>query len=191
MAQINTNMKFFIVVFILFFNNAVAQTNIKKECFSINPFIDVFITNLLDKDVNLDRNYLSVISLRDKDGNYNIDLELRSGNIDSVKIKSSKEHKKKYGNIKILLIGKKETDLKFLQNSIKKSNNIFINKDRSKNNTSFYDEDYVWSIFFNNKKELINFYIPEEKESADNIFNLIRNNIRISHDFKKIDCNCL
>jgi hypothetical protein len=129
--------------------------------------------------------------LRDKNGNYNIDLELTSGNIDTLKIKSSKELKKEYGNITILLIGKTETDLKFLQKSTKKSNRIFLNKDQSKNDTSFYDEDYVWSVFFNSKKELINFYIPEEQEFADKIFMNIKNNIRISPNFKKIDCNCL
>lgn len=191
MAQIKNIMKFFIIVFIFFFNNVTSQTNLKKECFSLNPFIDVFITNLIDKDVNLDKNYLSLISLKDKDGNYNIDLELTSGNIDNLKIKSSKELKKKYGSITILLIGKTEDDLKFLKNSTRKSNRVFLNKNRSKNNTSFYDEDYVWSVFFNSKKELINFYIPEEKEFADKIFNQIKNNIRINPDFKKIDCNCL
>lgn len=108
-------MKFFLLAFILFFNNATSQTNKKDKCFSLNPFIDVFIENLISKEVNLDKNYLTLISLKDKDGNYNIDLELTSGNIKTFTSVSSKEVKKTYGNITILLIGKTDTDLKFLK----------------------------------------------------------------------------
>ena len=87
-------------------------------------------------------------------------------------------------------MGKTDEDLKFLKKSIGKSKKVFLNKDKSKNNTSFYDEDYVWSTFFDIKKELINFYIAEEKESAGKIFNSIKKDIRISPTFKKLDCNC-
>ncbi|MEA1849452.1 hypothetical protein U9K52_11060 [Chryseobacterium sp. MHB01] len=184
------DVKIYIIAFILFFNNAISQTK-KSDCFSLNPFINVFIENLISKEVNLDKNYLTLISLKDKEGNYNIDFELTSGDIKTFKIISSKEIKKTYGNITILLVGKTDEDLKFLKKSIGKSKKIFLNKDKSKNNTSFYDEDYVWSTFFDNKKELINFYIPEEKESANKIFDDVKNNIRISPNFKKIDCNCL
>ncbi|AZA86834.1 hypothetical protein EG349_08555 [Chryseobacterium shandongense] len=182
-------MKIYIIVFILFFNNAISQTK-KSDCFSLNPFVDVFIENLINKEVNLDKNYLTLMSLRDKDGNYNIDLELTSGDINTFKIVSPKEIKKEYGNITILLVGKTDEDLKFLKKSIGKSKKVFLNRDKSKNNMSFYDEDYVWSTFFDKKKELINFYIPEEKESADKIFNEIKNDIHISPNFKNIDCNC-
>ncbi len=189
MVQIKNNMKIYIIAFILFFNNAISQTK-KGDCFSLNPFINVFIENLISKEVNLDKNYLTLISLKDKEGNYNIDLELTSGDIKTFKVVSPKEAKKAYGNITILLVGKTDEDLKFLKKSIGKSNRVFLNKDKSKNNTSFYDEDYVWSTFFDTKKELINFYIPEEKESADKIFNDIKNDIHISLNFKTIDCNC-
>ncbi len=183
------NMKIYIIAFILFFNNAISQTK-KSDCFSLNPFVNVFIENLISKEVNLDKNYLTLISLKDKDGNYNIDFELTSGDIKTFKVVSPKEVKKAYGNITILLVGKTNEDLKFLKKSIGKSNRVFLNRDKSKNNTSFYDEDYVWSTFFDKKNELINFYLPEEKESADKIFDNIKNNIHISPDFKKIDCNC-
>lgn len=190
MVQIkNNSMKTYIVAFILFFNNAISQTK-KSDCFSLNPFVNVFIENLISKEVNLDKNYLTLISLKDKDGNYNIDFELTSGDIKTFKIVSPKEIKKTYGNITILLVGKTDEDLKFLKKSIAKSKKVFLNKDNSMNNTSFYDEDYVWSTFFNNKKELINFYIPEEKEFADKIYNDIKDKIRISPNFKTIDCNC-
>jgi len=191
LEQMNSCVRLYILAFILIFFNATSQTKKKDECFSLNPFVNVFIENLIRKEVNLDKNYLTLISLKDKDGNYNIDLELTSGSIKTFKIVSPKEVKKTYGNITILLIGKTDEDLKFLKKSIGKSNRMFLNKDKSKNNTSFYDEDYVWSVFFNNKKELINFYISEEKESADKIYNEIKDNIRISPNFKKIDCNCL
>jgi hypothetical protein len=188
-SQIKNNMKMYIIAFILFFNNAISQTK-KSDCFSLNPFVNVFVENLISKEVNLDKNYVTLISLKDKDGNYNIDLELTSGDIKTFKIVSPKEIKKTYGNITLLLVGKTDEDLKFLKKSIGKSNRVFLNKDKSKNNTSFYDEDYVWSTFFDTKKELINFYIPEEKECADKIFNDIKNKIHISPDFKTIDCNC-
>jgi hypothetical protein len=190
MVQIKNNMKIYIIAFILFFNNAISQTK-KSDCFSLNPFVNVFVENLISKEVNLDKNYVTLISLKDKEGNYNIDLELTSGDIKTFKVISPKEAKKAYGNITILLVGKTDEDLKFLKKSIGKSNRVFLNKDKSKNNTSFYDEDYVWSTFFDTKKELINFYIPEEKESADKIFNDIKNDIHISPNFKTIDCNCL
>lgn len=182
-------MKIFIIAFILFFNNAISQTK-NNNCLSLHPFVNVFIENLISKEVSLDKNYLTLISLKDKDGNYNIDFELTSGDIKAFKIKSPKEIKKTYGNVIILLVGKTDEDLKFLKRSIGKSKKVFLNRDRSKNNTSFYDEDYVWSTFFDTKKELINFYIPEEKESADKIFSDIKNNIHISPNFKTIDCNC-
>ncbi|WP_312171519.1 hypothetical protein [Chryseobacterium sp.] len=187
--QMNKNMKIYFIAFILFFNNAISQTK-KSDCFSLNPFVDVFIENLINKEVSLDKNYLTLISLRDKDGNYNIDLELTSGDINNFKIVSPKEIKKEYGNITILLVGKTDEDLRFLKKSIGKSKKVFMNRDKSKNNISFYDEDYVWSTFFDKKKELINFYITEEKESADKIFNEIKNDIHISPNFKNIDCNC-
>lgn len=182
-------MKIYIIAFILFFNDAISQTK-KSDCFSLHPFVNVFIENLISKEVSLDKNYLTLISLKDKDGNYNIDFELTSGDIKTFKIKSPKEIKKTYGNITILLVGKTDEDLKFLKKSIGKSKKVFLNRDRSKNNTSFYDEDYVWSTFFDTKKELINFYIPEEKETADKIFSDIKNDIHISPNFKTIDCNC-
>lgn len=128
--------------------------------------------------------------MKDKEGNYNIDLELTSGDIKTFKMVSTKEIKKTYGNITLLLLGKTDEDLKFLKKSIGKSDKVFLNKDKSKNNTSFYDEDYVWSTFFDTKKELVNFYIPEEKESADKIFNDIKKDIHISPDFEAIGCNC-
>lgn len=156
-----------------------------------NPFVNVFVENLISKEVNLDKNYVTLISLKDKEGNYKIDLELTSGDIKTFKVVSAKEAKKAYGNMTILLVGKTDEDLKFLKKSIGKSNRVFLNKDQSKNNTSFFDEKYVWSVSFNAKKELINFYIPEEKESADKIFNDIKNEIHISPDFKAIDCSCL
>ncbi len=179
----------YIIAFILFFTNAVSQTK-KGDCFSLNPFIDVFIENLISKEVNLDKNYLTLIGLKDREGNYNIDLELTSGDIKNFKMGSPKEVKKTYGNITVLLVGKTDEDLKFLKKSIGKSDKVFLNKDKSKNNTSFYDEDYVWSALFDAKKELINFYIPEEKESADKIFNDLKNDIHISPDFKTVGCNC-
>ncbi|KAA0127220.1 hypothetical protein FY557_13695 [Chryseobacterium sp. SN22] len=209
-------MKIYTIAFILFFNNAISQTK-KRDCFSLNPFVNVFVENLISKEVNLDKNYVTfslnpfvnvfvenlirkevnldknyvtLISLKDKEGNYNIDVELTSGDIKTFKVVSPKEAKKAYGNMTILLVGKTDEDLKFLKKSIGKSNSVFLNRDQSKNNTSFYDEDYVWSAFFNAKKELINFYIPEEKESAAKIFNDIKNDIHISPDFKAIDCNC-
>lgn len=182
-------MKMYIIAFILFFTNAVSQTK-KGDCFSLNPFIDVFIENLISKEVNLDKNYLTLIGLKDREGNYNIDLELTSGDIKTFKMGSPKEIKKTYGNITVLLVGKTDEDLKFLKKSIGKSDKVFLNKDKSKNNTSFYDEEYVWSILFDAKKELINFYIPEEKESADKIFNDLKNDIHISPDFKTVGCNC-
>jgi hypothetical protein len=87
-------------------------------------------------------------------------------------------------------VGKTDEDLKFLKKSIGKSKKVFLNRDKFKNNMSFYDEDYVWSTFFDKKKELINFYIREEKKSVDKIFNEIKNDIHISPNFKNIDCNC-
>lgn len=156
----------------------------------MNPFINSFIENLIDKDVNLNQSHLTLINLIDKDGNYNVDLELATGSIDTLKLNSSKESKLIYGNITVLLIGKTDQDLKFLEKSIKKTHRVFNNKILSKNNTSFYDEDYVWSAFFNSKKELINLYIPEEKESADKIFESIKTQIKLSSRFKKLDCNC-
>lgn len=128
MEQIKKNMKFFIIAFILFYNNAGSQTKNKNECFSLNPFINVFIEHMINKEVNLDKNYLTLISLKDKDGNYNIDLELRSGNIKNFKVVSLREVKKKYGNITVLLVGKTDKDLKFLKKSINNSIKIFVNR---------------------------------------------------------------
>ncbi|MEG0928745.1 hypothetical protein [Chryseobacterium sp.] len=183
--------KFLILMFIVIYSNAFSQINKENNCFSINLLIDSFINNLIDKEANLNENYLIIKSLKDKDGNYNIDFALSIGNLDTLKVTSSeKEMKLRYGNIKILLIGKTNEDLIFLKKSIKKTKNIFSNKDISKNNTNFYDEDYVWSTFFDNKKELINFYIPEEKEVAYKIFNSLKNKINISPKFKTLDCSC-
>lgn len=186
----NKNVKLFITILILVCFNAFSQTRKDNSCFSINPIINSFITNLIEKEVNLNKNYLTILSLKDKDGNYNVDFELSQGDIKTLKVGSAKEIKLKYGNISILLIGKTNEDLKFLKKSIKKSEKIFNNTDLLKNNTDFYDEDYVWSTFFNNKKELINFYIPEEKEPAYRIFNSLKNEIKVSPTFKNLDCNC-
>lgn len=84
----------------------------------------------------------------------------------------------KYGNILILLDGKTPKDLILLKKYIEKSNDIFVNKNKLINNHSFYDEDYVWSTFFDVKKELINFYIPEEKDTAEQLFDSIKYKIR-------------
>ncbi|MPS74681.1 MAG: hypothetical protein E2590_16225 [Chryseobacterium sp.] len=186
----NKNIKFFTILFVLICFNTFSQTKKNNNCFSINPFINSFIENLIIKDVNLNKNYLALISLKDDNGNYNIDLALTYGDIKTSKTASFKEMKLGYGNIEILLMGKTDEDLKFLKKSIKKTKKIFINKDLSKDNKNFYDEDYVWSTFFNHKKELINMYIPEEKESAYQIFNNLKNEIKISPSFKNLDCNC-
>jgi hypothetical protein len=169
--------------------NAFSQTTKNKECFSMNPFIDAFIENLIDKDVNLNQNHVTLISLVDKDGNYNIDLELKEGGIEALKSTSPREVVLRYGNMKVVVIGKTGEDLKFLKKSIRKINKVFNNKDTSKNNLSFYDEDYVWSIFFDKKMELINLYIPEEKESAYKIFDGLKSEVKISTKFKYLDCN--
>lgn len=39
------------------------------------------------------------------------------------------------------------------------------------------------------KKELINFYIPEKRESTYKIFNDIKDKINLNSDFKNLDCN--
>lgn len=189
MVQINSKIKFLFFLFILSCNNTFSQIN-RNNCFSINPFIDSFIENLIDKETSLSKNYLTLKSLKDKDGSYNIDFALTVGNLDNFKINSDNEMKLKYGNINLLLYGETEDDFKFLKKSIKKTNKIFHNKDSLKNNAAFYDEDYVWSTFFNNKKELTNFYIPEEKDSAYKIFENLKNEIKISPNFKNLDCNC-
>lgn len=182
-------MKFFIAVLLLFSLNAFAQKSKNNSCFSINPLINSFFDNLIEKDVNLKKNYLTIISLKDKDGNYNIDFEL-TGDIAASTLVSKNESKTNYGNVKILLIGKTDEDFKFLKKSIRRTKKVFTNNDISKNNTNFYDEDYVWSTFFNDKKELINIYIPEERETADKIFSKLKNDIKISPAFKSLDCNC-
>lgn len=191
MEQINKKVKFFALIFIFICFNALSQTNKNNFCFLINPIVDSFIENLVHKEVNLNKNYLTIISIKDKDNNYNIDFSLTKGNLEALQITNPLNVKVKYGNIKILLSGKTKKDLKFLKKSIKKTKNIFNNSDLSKNYTGFYDEDYVWSSFFDNKKELINFYIPEEKESAYKIFDKLKNEIKISPTFKRLDCNCL
>ncbi|ASK28743.1 hypothetical protein CEY12_00825 [Chryseobacterium sp. T16E-39] len=170
--------------------NVFSQTIKNNGSFSINPFINSFIENLINKETNLDKNYLTLISLIDKDGNYNIDLELTTGSIETLKVASSKEEKLAYGNIKVLLIGKTSDDLKFLKRSIKKTIKVFTNKDLSKNNMGFFDEDYVWSTFFDKNRKLIYVYIPEEKESADEIFKNLKTKIRLSPKFRSMGCNC-
>ena len=185
----NNTIKFFIIIFSLMFINLFSQTNKNNNCFSVNPIINSFVENLINKDVNLNKHYLTIISLKDNDGNYNIDFALTRGDLKTLKIIAPKEVKMKYGNIEILLDGKTFEDLDFLKKSVKKTKKVFENKDSSKDNHAFYDEDYVWSTFFNHKKELINFYIPEEKESAFKIFDSLKSKIKISSTFKNLDCN--
>ncbi|MFC6269891.1 hypothetical protein [Frigoriflavimonas asaccharolytica] len=186
----NKNLKFLIIIFILISFQSFSQTRKKKDCFTLNPIINTFINNLINKDVSINDNYLTLISLKDNEGNYNIDLQLTSGNLETFKIVSPNEVKIKYGNIKILLIGKTAEDLKFLKKAISKANRIFLNGDGSLNNKSFFDEVYVWSLFFNSRKELINIYLPEERQSAYKIFNEMKDKINISSNFKSLDCNC-
>jgi len=183
------DIKIFIVTLLLIFFNTFSQTSKSDNCFSVNPIINSFIENLINKDVNLNKHYLTIISLKDNDGNYNIDFALTRGDLKTLKIISPKEVKMKYGNIEISLDGKTFEDLDFLKKSVKKTKKVFENKDSSKDNHAFYDEDYVWSTFFNHKKELINFYIPEEKESAFKIFDSLKSEIKISSSFKNLDCN--
>ncbi|MBV6881689.1 hypothetical protein AXA65_12245 [Chryseobacterium sp. FP211-J200] len=95
----------------------------------------------------------------------------------------------KYGNVEILLDGKTFEDFDFLKKSVKKTKKVFENKTLSKDNHAFYDEDYVWSSFFNEKGELINLYIPEEKDSAFKIYENLKNKIEITPDFKTLDFN--
>lgn len=190
MVEMNKNLKFLIIIFILISFQSFSQTRKKKDCFTLNPIINTFINNLINKDVSINDNYLTLISLKDNEGNYNIDLQLTSGNLETFKIVSPNEVKIKYGNIKILLIGKTAEDLKFLKKAISKANRIFLNGDGSLNNKSFFDEVYVWSLFFNSRKELINIYLPEERQSAYKIFNEMKDKINISSNFKSLDCNC-
>lgn len=185
----NKNIKFYIVTFSLFCFSCFAQNQKNNNHFYINPFIDSFLENLISKDVNLSKHYLTIISLKDNDGNYNIDFALTSGDLKTLKIISSKEVKVKYGNVEILLDGKTFEDFDFLKKSVKKTKKVFENKTLSKDNHAFYDEDYVWSSFFNEKGELINLYIPEEKDSAFKIYENLKNKIEISPDFKTLDFN--
>lgn len=185
----NKNIKFYIFTFSLFCFSCFAQNQKNNDYFYINPFIDSFLENLISKDVNLSKHYLTIISLKDNDGNYNIDFALTSGDLKTLKIISSKEVKVKYGNIEILLEGKTFEDFDFLKKSVKKTKKVFGNKTLSKDNHAFYDEDYVWSSFFNEKGELINLYIPEEKDSAFKIYENLKNKIEISPDFKTLDFN--
>lgn len=77
----NKNIKFYIVTFSLFCFSCFAQNQKNNDHFYINPFIDSFLENLISKDVNLSKYYLTIISLKDNDGNYNIDFALTSGDL--------------------------------------------------------------------------------------------------------------
>ena len=175
---------------IILFTSTNAQTIDSNKKISLNPFITIFLKNLVTKEVNLEKSYLTVISLKDEDGNYNVDFALTPGNLRTLQITSPREAKMKYGNILILLDGKTPKDLIFLKKYIEKSNDVFVNKNKIINNHSFYDEDYVWSTFIDVKKGLINFYIPEEKDTAEQLFDSIKYKIKISPNFKNVDCNC-
>ena len=163
---------------IILFTSTNAQTINNNKKITLNPFITTFLKNLVRKEMDLEKSYLTVISLKDEDGNYNVDFALTPGNLRTLQITSPREAKMKYGNILILLDGKTPKDLILLKKYIEKSNDIFVNKNKLINNHSFYDEDYVWSTFFDVKKELINFYIPEEKDTAEQLFDSIKYKIR-------------
>jgi hypothetical protein len=170
---------------------SIYSQGIVKKTGMLNPFINAFYENVLEKDVNLKNNFLTIISIEDELKNKNIDFDLRTGDMNS-DLKKDDSFKKviiKYGNVKILLIGKNINDINFLMMSIKKTAKIYTNKNPDINNVSFFDEEYVWSLLFNNKNELINFYLPEEKDSAYKIFNNIKGKVKIGKDFKDIGYN--
>ena len=184
------NKMFFSIFFCILYMSAYSQSH-KKENLSINPFIDAFYENLLEKDVNLDKNFLTIICIEDKSKNKNIDFDLTTGdiNIDAKKVDFFNRKVIKYGNVKILLIGKTVNDIVFLKKVIKTTAKTYINKDINLNNTSFYDEEYVWSLLFNNKNELVNIFIPEEKDCAYKIFNNVKDKIKINRSFKGLEFN--
>ncbi|MPS74684.1 MAG: hypothetical protein E2590_16240 [Chryseobacterium sp.] len=157
----------------------------------MNPFINAFYENLIEKDVNLKNNFLTIICIEDELKEKNIDLELSTTDINSSfnKAESFKKIIIDYGNVKILLLGKSDDDLDFILKSIKKTKKIYTNKNPKINNLNFFDEDYVWSLLFNKTNELINFYLPEEKDNAYKIFNKIKCNIKIGKEFKGIGYN--
>lgn len=182
--------KILFTFFCILYITAYSQNIVKKKGM-LNPFINAFYENVLEKDVNLKNNFLTIIYIEDELKNKNIDLDLRTGdiNLDLNKNDSFKRAIIKYGNVKILLVGKNINDINFLMTSIKKSAKVYTNKNPDINNVSFFDEEYVWSLLFNNKNELINFYLPEEKDSAYKIFNNIKSKVKIGKDFKDIGYN--
>ncbi|BAP31529.1 3',5'-cyclic adenosine monophosphate phosphodiesterase CpdA [Chryseobacterium sp. StRB126] len=157
----------------------------------LNPFINAFYEYILKKDVNLKNNFLTIICIGDELKNKNIDLDLSTGDMDSNLKKNDSFKRKiiKYGNVKILLVGKNNCDINFLIKTIKKTTKVYVNKNPNINNVSFFDEEYVWSLLFNNKNELVDFYLPEEKDNAYKIFNDIKDKIKIGRDFKDIGYN--
>lgn len=182
--------KNFLIFSCLLFITIFSQSIAKKKGI-LNPFINSFYENILEKDVNLKNNFLTIICIEDELKNKNIDLDLSTGDMSSSlkKVDSFKRAIIKYGNVNILLIGKNSNDIKFLMKSIKKTGKVYVNKNPNINNVSFFDEEYVWSLLFNNKNELINFYVPEEKDNAYKIFNNIKDEVRIGKDFKDIGYN--
>jgi len=162
-----------------------------KKQNNYEPFYQHFYENILEKDVNLKNNFLTIICIEDELENKNIDLDLSVGDINA-RLEKNDSFKKvliNYGNVKILLLGKNISDINFLLKSIKKTKKAFVNKNPKLNNLSFFDEEYVWSLLFNKKNELINFYIPEEKDNAYKIFNRIKYSIKFGKDFKDIGYN--
>lgn len=180
---------FYLVIFSLFYFSCFSQAKGDNNCFYINPFINSFIDNLISKDVNINKHYLTIIYLKDNSGDHIIEFELTSGYLKSLRNTTFKESSIKYGNIEVLLNGKTDEDLTFLKKSIRKTTAVFKNKDLSKDDHSFYDEDYVWISFFNDKGELKSLYIPEDKEPAFKIYDNLKNKIKISSDFKTLDFN--
>lgn len=187
--HIMTRKKILFTFFCLLYITIYSQ-NIKNKGM-LNPFINAFYENILEKDVNLKNNFLTIIYIEDELKNKNIDLDLSTGDMSSnlKKVDSFKRAIINYGNVKILLVGKNIKDINFLMKSIKKTSKVFINKDPDINNLSFFDEEYVWSLLFNNKNQLINFYLPEEKDIAYKIFNSIKDKVKIGKDFKNIGYN--
>jgi hypothetical protein len=169
----------------------VYPQDITKKKETLNPFINAFYEYILEKDVNLKNNFLTIICIEDELKNKNIDLDLSTGDMNSNLEKNDSFRRTiiKYGSVKILLLGKSINDINFLMKSIEKTTKVYINKNPNINNVSFFDEEYVWSLLFNNKNELVNFYLPEEKDSAYRIFNDMKNKIKIGKNFKDIEYN--
>lgn len=185
----NKNIKFYIVTFSLFCFSCFAQNQKNNDHFFINPYINSFIENLVDKDVNLQKHHVALTYLKNDNGDYNIDFELASGYLKTVRKTYFREIKIRYGNIEVVLVARTDEDLNFLNKLIKKTKKSFKNKDSTKDDHSFYDEDYVWTSFFNNKGELLSLYIPEEQEPAFNMYDKLKNKIKISPNFRGVDFN--